>query len=363
MTIDRYSDVPVTLRTVTVFTDGRVVTSEAPWGYTGVEFHQLSIHGDFRRPSPFSFSKLKRELVRGPNIRTNDYYGSSVSVFPGVIPNYYYPGDIPQSAFSIVHNRCVEEFYELARASEISMATTIGEAPELAQMRAQLAKIVEKAKGWRQKIKKVGSAHLFVAFGVRPLIGDVEAYASHVHNTFVKNGITVRVRASTSGRNTWYPEGREGHTAFDAYDVREEIKANLTVGDPTLYDAWRLGVSSAFSTAWELTTLSFLVDYFYSVGGYIQAMEASLLSGLTVNDGYVSVGTKMETVHWLYESSTSGLFETTFTNMQGKLVKTTFERSFLTSLPRPYLPVLQVDLGSSQLLNVAALLSGLLRDR
>jgi len=56
------------------------------------------------------------------------------------------------------------------------------------------------------------------------------------------------------------------------------------VTDPTIYQLNRYGVANPLSLLWELTTLSFVVDWFTGIGDFLDSLTASF--GLSYLWGY-----------------------------------------------------------------------------
>jgi len=62
------------------------------------------------------------------------------------------------------------------------------------------------------------------------------------------------------------------------------IRHNCKVSNPNLFDLWRYGLTDPLSLAWELTTLSFVMDWFTGVGAFLGSLSGPL--GVSFSDGY-----------------------------------------------------------------------------
>ena len=114
--------------------------------------------------------------------------------------------------------------------------------------------------------------------------------------------------------------------------------------------------------AWELTTLSFVVDYFVQIGGYLACLEAALASnGFEFIKGYESTSRRITQKLTATYSDTAPINYTTRTEMawgDGFMEReiTLFDRKLLSSAPLPKRPVVKLPTASTALLNCAALL-------
>lgn len=110
------------------------------------------------------------------------------------------------------------------------------------------------------------------------------------------------------------------------------------------------------SIAWELIPYSFVVDWFYDVGGFCRATETKLINDVSFVSGYKSIITAYDhipTVSWVNDNIAG---YTVNGHAQGSAKYTFFEREVLGGYPLPNLPRFKSNLGSSQLLSAAALL-------
>jgi hypothetical protein len=129
------------------------------------------------------------------------------------------------------------------------------------------------------------------------------------------------------------------------------------------FNVSRWGSLNPLSIAWELTTLSFVVDWLYDVGGYLRSLETAMLYNSNFHSGYY-------TQLWAHQGSWNGKAYTRvyssgtyYAEMQGvsSWKYTRFSRNVLGSYPLPRAPAFKIDLGSERLLSAAALLAQHLR--
>jgi len=285
--------------------------------------------------------------------------------------------------------KALSKFYEKIRSSEISLNTSVGEARESLQMMASIARsasravselrklaidaVVNPARGKRllKKLTKnslrdphltVGGLWLGWSVGLKPLINDCENIRNHALKG-LGNGAEFRVKARASHE-------RESRAALSGgsekyvVDERVEFGALIRISDTHMFENWRAGLTARPTLAWELTTLSFVVDYFIGIGQWLELYEASLR-----NNGFELVGgsgycTTVKKERRTQEVSRSNIPTGTARTMDAQYAmsedKTVKDRSLLQYLPMPGAPIVKIPRAAEPLLNCAALLSGLI---
>lgn len=128
---------------------------------------------------------------------------------------------------------------------------------------------------------------LAVQLGWKPLLSDVYSYAELLASTASD---PPRYKVTTSRSHRWsgafgpdeFWEGVNCHRReFGVHTVKYVYVFTGSEGViPTLA---RLGVTNPLSWLWELTTLSFVVDWFLKIGDFIDALDATV--GLTFEKG------------------------------------------------------------------------------
>jgi hypothetical protein len=152
---------------------------------------------------------------------------------------------------------------------------------------------------------------------------------------------------------------------------RVEFGAEFEITDLHQFENWRAGLTARPTLVWELTTLSFVVDYFYNIGQYLELYEASVMNnGVRLVSGYCTHGTKNEQKKRLsyvtshtYSPYYFMVSEELSRHYECQRVVTAKSRSLLTSLPVPNLPTPKLPKASTPLLNIAALLSQFLSEK
>lgn len=167
-----------------------------------------------------------------------------------------------------------------------------------------------------QIIDAVTGTHLEVIYGVMPLINDVNAVLRALGGRYSKRD-TSRGQVSDEEEATFTrPYSQNGCTGtIEGTNTRTvTVRAGLLyeTSIPSILDQYGLSLVNVPSTLWELTTLSFVLDWFVNIGDMISALTPrlecdTLAQWITVKDVTVTrevfnpfIGTKND---WLYTGS------------------------------------------------------------
>jgi len=149
-------------------------------------------------------------------------------------------------------------------------------------------------------------------------------------------------------------------TSILSSDVKMSTTLGVTmvVNEDNHWDLRKWSSLNPYSIAYEMVPYSFVADWFYDIGGYLRNMETAMAYGFDFQTGYRSdlaafSGSMLRYVPYVsypygYES-----YQASYRGLR-------FKRRKLSWYPSPQKPTLQVDLGSSRLLNGAALLANML---
>lgn len=360
--------------------------------------------GDRHSPNAYSFRKEVCEFPTGEQ-RSVTFYTSPSSVRTSAISGPVAPGT-PWVAWTWLnppddgaYNKALGKLVDKLRDSELNVATSVGEARETLEMLMGIAQGASRALSMLRKAKRTaagreelsqllrsfgrgflknplqqtGSAWLAWSVGVSPLLADVENWRNHVLSNRDSN-LRFRLDSRASayqkdsktlsvGDHDWQVEMEHWH--------RVEFGAEFEITDLHQFENWRAGLTVRPTLVWELTTLSFVVDYFYNIGQYLELFEASVMNnGVRLVSGYCTHGTKNEQKkslayvnkrsyppgYWISEEFLSRFY-------QCRRTVTTKSRGLIHSLPVPNLPILKLPTASTPLLNIAALLSQFLSEK
>lgn len=360
--------------------------------------------GDHHSPNAYSFRKEVCESPSGVQ-QSLTRYRSPPSVHASTISGPTSPGT-PWVAWAWLtpaddgtYNKALGKLVDKLRDSELNVATSVGEARETLEMLTGIAqgasralRLLQRAKrsaAGRQELQKLlsslgrgflnnplqqtGSAWLAWSVGVAPLLADIDNWRNHVlSDRDPKLRFRLDSRASTYQREfaTLSASDHEWRVEME-HSHRVEFGAEFEITDLHQFENWRAGLTARPTLVWELTTLSFVVDYFYNIGQYLELYEASVMNnGVRLVSGYCTHGTKNEQKKRLAHA-TSRTYppdhfvesEVLSRSYQCRRIVTTKSRTLLTSLPVPNLPTPKLPKASTPLLNIAALLSQFLSEK
>lgn len=357
--------------------------------------------GDHKHPNAYSFVKRK---IRRPHGRQNvvAHYNNPASVhtssisgpLPEALP--WEAGGYRSPPLSDAYNRALEKLMNSLRSSELNVSTSIGEGKETFDMMKSIARsslnAIKLLRGARTKegfralvraknktfsdlgknpLGQVGGAWLAWSVGLKPLLQDIDNFRNHVLSDRQENiRFNLVSRASSLAVDQW-SQTASGHEwkMWREYSHRVQFGATFCLTDYHQFENWRAGLTLRPSLAWELTTLSFVVDYFYNVGQYLQLFEASVMNnGVSWEFGYCTITTRdfqtKELRYWSDQRNPDGSPDYSVSrNYQGFKLETTKSRSVLASFPLPQPPILKIPSAATPLLNIAALLAQFLSEK
>jgi len=197
--------------------------------------------------------------------------------------------------------KAIERANARLRSDSINIGQTVGEMPEAIREFSKLVKSAAKTLlalkrgnlpraqyhlgtilGRRQAIKKtqgISDTYLFYRFGVAPILNDINHMADAIGKAlsapdFIKIRATAYAEVPLSGS---YGLWREG-------SVEEVCEVGYSVRPTSNYPAAFLGLTNPLATAWELVPLSFVANWFVSIGETLSALDAGI--GLEWVSGY-----------------------------------------------------------------------------
>lgn len=342
-------------------------------------------NGDHRIANPYTFTVTERWEPNGTAYNWDNWGSGYLMSRTGYLGGSFgpTPSIVMDDNSTSIQNRALAKLYDQIRDSEVSLNTTIGEGRETLDMFMAVARgaqqFVTNFRQAKKKLKRevlsairnplqtVGGLELLWSVGLSPLINDVENLRNHVANKKELHiDIPAQSRASKTHEksNVTYPSGA---TQVEERELSQRIEYSLVfrVDDLHTFENWRLGLTVRPTLLWELTTLSFVVDYFINIGQYLELLEASILNnGFSFVSGYVTTTSKdswwIRSEKPLWKNPNARSDGHSWSCRGGVRTKT---RSRLTSFPAPMRPTVKLPSAASQLLNCAALLSQLITRR
>lgn len=289
------------------------------------------------------------------------------------------------NAQNTAYNKCLSKVYEQIKHSEVSLNTSIGEGRETLEMLHGIASVLRSSKYatlWDstteliKALKKdprnvVSSGWLGWHVGWKPLLQDIKHIFDHFttlqSQPYLDFSATVGCRASDT-----FHQSKSSAGLLETLDEshRYEIKLKYRITDLPLFNTWQLGLTLRPTLAWELTRLSFVVDYFVNIGNYLELLEASIANnGIVFLEGYQTYTRRS---FWLSKYDFQGevppypqsyVTGPTYSRNWCTKTETQKQRAILSSFPRPVAPTFKLPKVGPQLLTTAALLSNLIKVR
>jgi len=275
----------------------------------------------------------------------------------------------PAYDWTPLENKALEKLTTKVRG-DLDLSIDLAEIHKTVKMLKVTEQVVDLTNTFVKKfgiLKAPAKAWLAWTYGVRPLLGTIFGAADENIRIVINKTAHFRVRAN----GLYFPRTVTLNTVVGVVPfpvvIGSSVKTSVSYGLDLRTDQFDLARWSSLnpaSIAWELTPFSFVVDWFYNVGGYLRNMETYLLYANKFRSGYK---TRLSASDLRFEIIDSGIgngSEIYHSSVwKGSIKHVDIQRSVLSSYPSPYPPVLGADLGSSRLLSSAALLAQLLGRR
>jgi len=309
-------------------------------GFVLLSFKSKTVHSDGKRPT--DYTRMVSRMTPGGGYRaSNNVYvvkssrGLPVGLRPGPHP---YSGCDPVSGVVAVPSWMTDKVI-LDAIQEMSgiggnILEDLGQLKQTAVLISDIVKVIYDLylmcfkgnfKAVRRRLRDLGSnvpksianGWLMYFYGIKPLVGTIDALASHKPS--IDRTISVRKRVSTGHNWRDYVNNPSGTCLFSGKAemfAQCELTAHIRMDNVTRY--WQnLGLTkSSFNdavvTAWSLTPYSFVFDWFIPVESWLRSLVWS--PALVYQGGYVgkrhrASGTITETLPFV---STGGPYTGTF---------------------------------------------------
>jgi hypothetical protein len=315
------------------------------------ESDSQTLHRKWKYPPGFIYSGETK-------IGTTGFYPEYQFGFDDVDPNSpNFPDWLVKSARSRVLTALVD--------SDVNIGNFLGELPESLGMilgssitvlqafralrRGQFARIPRILGVNRIKTLPKTAAGVWFAykFGWKPLIEDIYTMHGAVMEQLNRPTFAKVTRSATTSEFITDPGTYK--VSVNRADKGATVGVSYKVGNEFLAKANALGLINPFSIAWELTPLSFVVDWFVPVGSFLQQMSAPL--GLDFIAGYETTYSYLDIDVITMEppEGWSG------GNAEVKVKAFGFVRTDLTTWPEPSL-VIQPKMDANRLLTLLGLI-------
>lgn len=249
-----------------------------------------------------------------------------------------------------------------AKESILSIANVLAAAAELLRavrrrdfrpfLTSTIASVRRNGRG-----KTAAQAYLAWIYGFKPLIEDSMRVIEHWNDALDKP-IGAPLYASVIDSDFQVPAPYKGHWCEGKASRGVSSGAYAYVLDPSRLRFSQLGLFSPLSVAWELTTLSFVVDWFFHIGAFLRTWEG--LTGIAVRGYWETQWVDNNFVK--YEDRYLAIFASAYTKpvlpmdiMQTRCrCKAMFRQTPPHLLPSP--PYFSLGVDSSRVFSILALL-------
>lgn len=321
--------------------------------------------GNRRDPTPQAYQVEKFNAMSG-SMTTVYYYrdaSSAVRIEQG--------SSGPQGTFAPskalgsdieVRNKLLGKINEKTRG-ELDLSVDIAQAGQVKRMFNDVSRLETYVKGFDRKT--IANKYLEFIFGWKPLAQSLVGTIGELSNSCLE-AQRIKGRASqTTTKTEVFSQPASGLITTDTIETSVRVESGFWF-KPTnqlLNQVARLSSLNPISIYWETVPYSFVVDYVYDIGSYLRNLETAMIYAGSYGGGYETV-TKRTTTSRVVKGTgmpygANGGYVTTG-SFTGKTVVGSKVRATVLSYPLPDRPTFRVQLGSTRLLNLAALLTQLL---
>lgn len=323
-------------------------------------------NGNRITPNPHHFQKTivyypagSTRTIRLPSGKEGSVTGNNVySLEPSFTLN---------SQRTLAYNQAVSRLYDCIRG-QLDLSVSLAESGQVVRMLRAVAKVSSYIRSFRPS--EIGNKWLEYQYGWKPLLADVYAVADKLVAKPTSPERFIKATGSARQGNTW----RSASGSFTPSNVyttevgtrsdRCLIQCNYKFSNSIITELAGWTSLNPLSIAWELTPYSFVADWFIDIGGYLRNTESALAYGQAFSSGFVTYGTRTHQTVAKRGTESQTSFGQTITNyhdVEQVRIFTEKKREILASNPLPRLPSFKANLGSSQLISAAALLSQFIR--
>lgn len=122
--------------------------------------------------------------------------------------------------------------------------------------------------------KELADLQLEWSYAVSPILQDCEKLANKIDN-YDLSGMPVKVTAGGSSNQTEkFGSGINSYTVSTDTKVVGRVSGKITLRNSNLNTLAQFGFSNWALTFWELTTMSFVIDWFYPIGTWLEQFTA-----------------------------------------------------------------------------------------
>jgi len=251
-------------------------------------------------------------------------------------------------------------FGELRETAELFEHTAQRTAGVIRALRRKNPKLFLKALGWskHQPSKSMANDYLEFTYGFRPFLSDLHGAAKALENRPQDHWkVTVKARQSIKLDGEYGLVTAIGNPDKCVVKLKGEtgsyVRIDAAPVSPGLITLASLGVTNPIDVAWELLPLSFVVDWFFPLGDFLNGLDATVgwnILGFSQSNFYK--------VHMIASGRPTGNLKTNEWDMMYQ--KVTLARQGSKTVPYPYLLDMGKSLTKGHVLNGLAIIRGAL---
>jgi len=215
----------------------------------------------------------------------------------------------------------------------------------------------------RNQSKAIANAWIGFQYGVKPLLDDVRGAAEALAKLMQERPPTQKVSCRRTVKNSLYQKGTvmnpstgQVYNRVDVADYQYDFTMRIWYRPSTTVSSIpsSLGLLNVASIAWELTPWSFVVDWFYPIGAFLETLDATI--GVEFVDGSFTTFVKRNALRTLQYRNDYGAigWESAMGSSRAEIVYC--NRKIYTGFPTPRLPRLKNPASMTHFYNAMALL-------
>lgn len=368
------------------FTDPSGVTDSGiavPADLTALAVIRQELHGNHIDPNTFAYQK--DEIFVNPfelslidsTFGTQKFHGrcragvtSGTSGTVDTLPSF--PGVINPDAYDKAYAKLVSQIHE----GSSQLIVDAAEWPETKAMvtgsgalHKRVASTFETLHDYARRshlrderlIAKLRDQWLELRYGWNPFVSSVYDAVDNLHRRVVNEVVPIKVRAAVVDRwelndtvVKWYSSA--GPLSVPRYrrwedSHRCEICVNMQVPGTGIWDWTSLNPATI---AWELLPMSFVADWFVTIGQSLENLETYFMWKCGFRSGYITYSYRGYRFGRFGGTASSGNYAVK-SSAQECRIRTALDRQVLGSFPTPNPPRLRLSLNRNRVIDAAAL--------
>lgn len=328
------------------------------------------------QPTTLRFHKTRGQGLRGLALR-NSASSGYLSEAGGISSPLSTAGEIFTSVLSDevpAYNQALGSLADAIRPADMSI--DLFQWRQTAKTVDRLLHFVETTKrSYHNIVRRQGPAKEFAnlylefTYGIQPTVETLYA----AYNKLMEAGLAANrlVHFRGRGRITRHWTERSNVTLFSytnvsiPYEIFSSVRCQVDVWlKPDLSRLQKLAQYTSLnpvSWAYEMMLYSFVIDWFWNFGGYLRALETSLIYGAKFHSGTATYTWEKHTLP-VDGNYVAADHESSVKTLTGYHNYRLYDRRILPSFPLPRPPQLNANFGWRRILNAAALLAQFLPD-